>query len=125
MNEIVINIISVVVTSIVIPLITFLGIKLTQWLNTKIKGEKERNLLTKITEIITNNVASTFQTFVESLKKENKFDLNAQAQALRKTKESIFNELSDEEIQYIDNNFGDFNEWITTQIEATIYKLKN
>ncbi len=124
MNEIVINIISVVVTSIVIPLITFLGIKLTQWLNTKIKGEKERNLLTKITEIITNNVASTFQTFVESLKKENKFDLNAQAQALRKTKESIFNELSDEAIQYIDNNFGDFNEWITTQIEATIYKMK-
>ncbi len=125
MNEIVINIISVIVTSIVIPLITFLGVKLTQWLNTKIKGEKERNLLTKITEIITNNVASTFQTFVESLKKENKFDLNAQAQALRKTKESIFNELSDEAIQYIDNNFGDFNEWITTQIEATIYKLKN
>ncbi len=125
MNEIVINIISVVVTSIVIPLITYLGIKLTQWFNTKIKGEKERNLLTKITEIITNNVASTFQTFVESLKKENKFDLNAQAQALRKTKESIFNELSDEAIQYIDNNFGDFNEWITTQIEATIYKLKN
>ena len=125
MNEIVLNIISVVVTSIVIPLITFLGIKLTQWLNTKIKGEKEKNLLTKITEIITNNVASTFQTFVESLKKENKFDLNAQAQALRKTKESIFNELSDEAIQYIDNNFGDFNEWITTQIEATIYKLKN
>lgn len=125
MNEIVINIISVVVTSIIIPLITFLGVKLTQWLNTKIKGEKERNLLTKITEIITNNVASTFQTFVESLKKENKFDLNVQAQALRKTKESIFNELSDEAIQYIDNNFGDFNEWITTQIEATIYKLKN
>ena len=124
MNEIVINIISVVVTSIVIPLITFLGIKLTQWLNTKIKGEKEKNLLTKITEIITNNVASTFQTFVESLKKENKFDLNAQAKALRKTKESIFNELSDEAIQYIDNNFGDFNEWITTQIEATIYKMK-
>lgn len=124
MNEIVINIISVVVTNIVIPLITFLGIKLTQWLNTKIKGEKERNLLTKITEIITNNVASTFQTFVESLKKENKFDLNAQAQALRKTKESIFNKLSDEAIQYIDNNFGDFNEWITTQIEATIYKMK-
>ncbi len=81
-------------------------------------------MLTKITEIITNNVASTFQTFVESLKKENKFDLNAQAQALRKTKESIFNELSDEAIQYIDNNFGDFNEWITTQIEATIYKMK-
>lgn len=124
MNEIVINIISVVVTNIVIPLITFLGIKLTQWLNTKIKGEKERNLLTKITEIITNNVASTFQTFVESLKKENKFDLNAQAQALRKTKESIFNKLSDEAIQYIDNNFGDFNEWITTQIETTIYKMK-
>ena len=36
MNDIIINIISVVVTSIVLPTITFLGIKLTSWLNTKI-----------------------------------------------------------------------------------------
>ena len=64
MNDIIINIISVLVTSIVLPTITFLGIKLTSWLNTKIKSEKERALLTGITEAVTRNVASTFQTFV-------------------------------------------------------------
>lgn len=125
MNEIIINVISVLVTSIVLPLITFLGIKLTSWLNTKIKDEKSRALLTRITEVVTRNVASTFQTFVESLKKENKFDEKSQSNALRYTKEQILKELSDEAIEYISDNFKDVNSWLTTQIESTIYTLKN
>lgn len=125
MNEIIINVISVLVTSIVLPLITFLGIKLTSWLNTKIKDEKSRTLLTGITEIVTRNVASTFQTFVESLKKENKFDEKSQSNALRYTKEQILKELSDEAIEYISDNFKDVNSCLTTQIESTIYNLKN
>ena len=124
MNDIIINIISVVVTSIVLPTITFLGIKLTSWLNTKIKDEKSRALLTGITEVVTRNVASTFQTFVESLKKENKFDEKSQSNALRYTKEQILKELSDEAIEYISDNFKDVNSWLTTQIESTIYNLK-
>ena len=125
MNEIIINVISVLVTSIVLPTITFLGIKLTSWLNAKIKNEKERALLTGITEVVTRNVASTFQTFVESLKKENKFDDKAQSNALRYTKEQILKELSDETIEYISDNFKDVNSWLTTQIESTIYTLKS
>jgi hypothetical protein len=70
MNEILINVISVVVTSVVLPLITFAGVKLTQWLNTKIKNEKAKQLLAGITDIITSNVASVFQTYVEALKKK-------------------------------------------------------
>lgn len=124
MNENIINVISVLVTSIVLPLITFLGIKLTSWLNTKIKDEKSRALLTRITEVVTRNVASTFQTFVESLKKENKFDEKFQSNALRYTKEQILKELSDEAIEYISDNFKDVNSWLTTQIESTIYTLK-
>lgn len=115
---------SVLVTSIVLPLITFLGIKLTSWLNTKIKDEKSRALLNRITEVVTRNVASTFQTFVESLKKENKFDEKSQSNALRYTKEQILKELSDETIEYISDNFKDVNSWLTTQIESTIYTLK-
>lgn len=125
MNEIIINVISVLVTSIVLPLITFLGIKLTSWLNTKVKDEKSRALLTGITEVVTRNVASTYQTFVESLKKENKFDEKSQSNALRYTKEQILKELSDEAIEYISDNFKDVNSWLTTQIESTIYTLKN
>lgn len=125
MNDIIINIISVVVTSIVLPTITFLGIKLTSWLNAKIKNEKERALLTGITEVVTRNVASTFQTFVESLKKENTFDDKAQSNALRYAKEQILKELNDEAIGYISENFKDVNSWLTTQIESTIYTLKS
>jgi hypothetical protein len=125
MNEIIMNVISVLVTSIVLPLITFLGIKLTSWLNTKIKSEKERALLTGITEVVTRNVASRFQTFVESLKKLNKFDDKAQSNALRYAKEQILKELSDEAIEYISDNFKDVNSWLTTQIESTIYNFKN
>jgi len=125
MNDIIINIISVLVTSIVLPTITFLGIKLTSWLNTKIKSEKEHALLTGITEVVTRNVASTFQTFVESLKKENKFDDKAQSNALRYAKEQILKELNDEAIGYISDNFKDVNSWLTTQIESTIYTLKS
>lgn len=125
MNDIIIKIISVVVTSIVFPTITFLSIKLTSWLNTKIKSEKERALLTGITEVVTRNVASTIQTFVESLKKENKFDDKAQSNALRYAKEQILKELNDEAIGYISDNFKDVNSWLATQIESTIYNFKN
>ena len=124
LNEILINIISVVVTSIVLPLITYLGIKLTQWLNTKIKDVKHRALLTKVTDIITSNVASVFQTYVEELKKENKFDGKAQSDALRYAKENILNEIGEEAKGFIADNYGDVNVWLTTQIESTIYKLK-
>lgn len=37
MNEIVLNIISVVVTAIILPLISYAGARLIAWLNTKVK----------------------------------------------------------------------------------------
>ena len=124
MNEILINVISVVVTAIVLPLITFIGIKLNLWLSTKIKDEKARQILTGITNIVARNVASVFQTYVEGLKKEGKFDEKAQSNALRYAKEQVLRELSEDGKAFISENFGDIDNWITTQIESTIYALK-
>ena len=42
MNEIVLNIISVVVTAIILPLISYAGARLIAWLNTKVKDENAR-----------------------------------------------------------------------------------
>ena len=125
MNEIVINVISIIVTSVVLPVITYAGIKLTEWLNTKIKDEKSKAILNNISEVILNNVATVFQTYVEALKKENQFDSKAQNNALRLAKERIIKELNDEELVYISDKYGDANTWLNTQIESTIYKLKN
>jgi hypothetical protein len=125
MNEIIISIISVVVTSVLLPLITYAGIKLSEYLQTKIKNEKQRQLLVNITSIITSNVQSVFQTFVEGLKKDNKFNREEQLKALNKAREAILKELSSEAISYISENYNDVGVWLNKQIESVIYKLKN
>ena len=107
------------------PLISFLGIKLSQWLNTKIKDEKARKLFTQATEIVTNAVRTTFQTYVESLKNSGSFGKEEQLIAFEKAKAIITSELTEDLKTFIVQNYGDLQTWISNQIEATIYKLKN
>ena len=125
MNEILLNILSVVVVTIIIPLISFAGARLISYLNTKVKDEKSKKLLTQATNIVTNAVRVVFQTYVESLKKSNSFDKDAQIIALNKAKEIVLSQLNEEVKKYISDNFGDINNWLDVQIEATINILKN
>ena len=125
MNNILLNIISVIVTAIILPLISYLGLRFTTYLNNKIKDEKAKTLLTKATQIVTNAVRSVFQTYVESLKAEGKFDEHSQNVALKKAKDIVQAEFSDDIKNFISENYGDLTEWITNQIEATINLLKN
>lgn len=125
MNEILLNVLSVATTAIVLPLISFLGVKLTQWLNSKIKDEKAKALLEKANGIVLDAVRSVFQTYVESLKASGSFDSQAQAIALGKAKAIIESELTDDLEAFITENYGDVTAWIGNAIEASIYKLKN
>ena len=125
MNEILLNVLSIIVTAVVIPVISFLGYKLSQFLNSKIKDEKARNLLDKANEIVLNAVKVVFQTYVESLKNSGNFNADAQAIALTKAKQIIDSELTEELKKFIKENYGDLSAWITNQIEASIYQLKN
>lgn len=77
MNEILLNILSVVVTVVVLPLISIAGGKLVKLINSKIKNSEEAKLLSKATEIVTSAVKSVFQTYVESLKKSGTFNEEA------------------------------------------------
>ncbi len=125
MNEILINIISVVVTSIVLPLLSIAGAKLVQLINSKIKNNKAANFLSTATTIIINAVRSVFQTYVEALKKEDKFDEASQKLALLKARDIALNQMTDDVKNYITSTYGDLETWITTQIESTINILKN
>ena len=125
MNDIIISIISVAVTTVVLPLITLGGTKLIQYLNQKIKDEKTRNILTGITQIVERAGRSVFQTYVETLKKSGTFDKEAQANALAYAKEEVFKELNEDTREFITTNYGDLPNFITNQIEATINLLKN
>ncbi|MCK9308642.1 MAG: hypothetical protein M0P99_00035 [Candidatus Cloacimonetes bacterium] len=125
MNDILLNIISIVVTAVIVPLISLLGTKLIQWIGTKIKDEKAAAFLSKASEIVLSAVKSVFQTYVDSLKKSGDFDAEAQKTALNKATVIIKSQLGTELIDYIKKNYGDLDAWISTQVESTIDTLKN
>ena len=125
MNEIIINIISVVVTSIVLPLISIAGAKLIQFINSKIKNNKAADLLTTATTIVINAVRSVFQTYVEQVKKDGSFNKDAQIIALNKAKDIALTQMNDEVKNYLVTTYGSLDSWLDTNIEATINILKN
>lgn len=125
MNDILLNIISVVVTAIIIPLITMLGSKLISWINSKIQNEKVASLLTQATEAVINAVRSVFQTYVEQLKADGAFDEQKQKTALLKAKDLALCQMTNEVKSFIQYNYGDLQLRLTTTIEAIINKLKN
>ena len=125
MNQILLNVLATVVTCIILPLISFLGVKLTQRLNTKIKDEKGQKLIEGAVDVVVNAVRSVFQTYVESLKNSGNFNAEAQKIAFNLAKSIVLKQLTEDSKAYIANNYGDLEEWIRNQIEASIYKLKN
>ena len=125
MNEIIINIISVVVTSIVFPLISIAGAKLIQFINSKIKNNKAADVLTTAPTIVINAVRSVFQTYVEALKKEGSFNKDAQIIALNKAKDIALTQMTDEVKNYLVTTYGSLDSWLDINIEATINILKN
>ncbi len=125
MNDILINIISAVVTTVLLPLITWAGTKLIQYIGTKVKNEKAATLLSTATTVVLNAVRSVFQTYVESLKASGSFGLDAQVEALKKAKDIALSQLGEDVKEYITTNFGSLDGWLTNQIESSINLLKN
>lgn len=125
MNDILINVISAVVTTVLLPLITWAGTKLIQYIGTKVKNEKAATLLTTAMTIVLNAVRSVFQTYVESLKASGSFDAEAQKTALTKAKDIALSQLGEDVKGYITTTYGNLDGWLTNQIESTINLLKN
>ena len=124
MNELLLNILSVVITSIVMPLIIYLGKKLSAYLKTKTDNEKAQKLITDATNSVTLAVASTLQTYVDTLKKNGEFTKEAQNEAFKRAKETALKLIKDEAKNAITANFGDFNTWLVALIETKVKELK-
>ena len=125
MDDIFINILSCIVTVIILPLITLLGSKLIKWISKKIDDENVEKNLIKATNIILNTVKYVLQTYVDNLKKEGKFTKDAQLIAFNKAKEIVLSQFNEEIKSYIKDNFGDIDSWVDVQIEASVNNLKN
>lgn len=97
---------------------------LKNWLNTKIKDEKLKQYMNQFFDAILNAVKAVDQTYVDDLKKQGKFDLDAQKAALAAAKEKALAELSDDAKEMLEQVFADLGAKTETQIESTLYDLK-
>lgn len=91
----------------------------------KANDEAAKKIIKEANEIISTCVLATTQTYVDTLKKEDKFDLAAQKEALKITSESVYQLMSDEMKGYITASYGDVEAYVTKAIEAEIAKAKN
>lgn len=114
-------------TICVIPLLGILTKFLVDFIKVKseeILGKVDNDLADKyikmLTETITDCVIATNQTYVNSLKEQGKFDLEAQKVAFEMTCNSVLTILSDDAKEYLTNVFGDLEEYIRNKIEVSV-----
>jgi cell division protein ZapA (FtsZ GTPase activity inhibitor) len=112
---------------VVIPLLGILTAYVVKLVNAKIEDiNKERDnileekYLTMLGVTISDCVTATTQTYVESLKKQGKFDAEAQKEAFNQTYTAVMNILSEEAKKYLTVAVGDLNLYITQKIEAEV-----
>ena len=112
---------------VLIPLLTALTVYAVKWINAqadKLKTETDNEILDKylvmLAETVTKCVIATNQTYVETLKKEGKFDAEAQKVAFGKTYDAVMSIISMDMVEYLTEFVGDFETFLMQSIEAEV-----
>lgn len=114
------------VIMIVVPVATtvltyLLKTYVEELINKNVQGETAEALKRGL-DIITDSVNYVQQTYVDTLKKEDKFSAEAQAEALEAAKNRAI-ELMNTDIQSaIESSYGNLDTYVTTIIESIIAK---
>lgn len=116
----------------IIPLLGVLTTFIIKWINVKsdqIQKNNDNALTNKYIQMLTDTINScviaTNQTYVESLKKQGKFDAEAQKQAFEQTTQAVLTILSQEAKDYLANIYGDLDKYISEKIEASVNANKS
>ena len=127
MKEILTTLVQVVVIPAIPVLITYLVKYLkakAEQTTTKINNELIRTYLQEATDAVLQAVTYTAQTYVDTLKKQGKFDKEAQQTAFNTAKDIALKLLTDEAKQMIEDLYGDLMLWLETKIEQTVKEQK-
>ena len=126
-----INILNQIFELVVYPVLSLTGIYVTYLISAKIKEIKQKTTddtakkyLTMLDDTIATAVVATTQTYVDSLKKQGKFDIEAQKTAFSQTYDAIMAVLTEESVKYITLLVGDLELYITNKIEADVALYK-
>ena len=127
MKEILTTLVQVVVIPAIPVLVTYLVKYLkakTEQTTTKINNELVRTYLQEATDAVLQAVTYTAQTYVDTLKKQGKFDKEAQQKAFNTAKNIALQLLTTEAKQMIEDLYGDLMLWLETKIEQTVKEQK-
>lgn len=121
------NVVKQIFELVVFPLLGIGTTYLIVLINAKIKELKkqsdndlEKKYLDMLNNTITDCVLATNQTYVNELKKQGKFDLDAQKIAFQKTYENVMVLLTDEAKKYLSEALGDLQTYVNNKIEAEV-----
>ncbi len=127
MNELLTTLIQMVVIPAIPVLITYLAKYLkakADQATIRIDNEQVRIYLQEATDAVLQAVTFTAQTYVDTLKKQGKFDKEAQEQAFNTAKDVALKLLTEEAKQMITDLYGDITIWLDTKIEQTVNEQK-
>jgi hypothetical protein len=99
--------------------VKWIGVK-TEELKEETKNEKTEKYLDMLNNTITNCVIATTQTYVDTLKAQGAFDMEAQKTAFTMTYDAVAKLLTNEATEYLNEAVGDLNLYITQKIEAEV-----
>lgn len=118
-------------TIFLFPLLTILTIYIIKIVNSKVKeindshdNETAAKYIEMLGQTVTDCVLATSQTYVDSLKKQGKFDMEAQKKAFEMSYNAVLQVLSEDAKVYLTTIYGDLNAYIIQLIEAEVNRNK-
>ena len=115
----------------IVPLVGVLTFYLVQYIKAKgneiasnVDSELASKYIVMLTTTITDCVVATNQTYVEALKKEGKFDKEAQYKAFQMTYNAVMDILTEDAKEYLNNFYGDLSLYVSKRIEAEVVANK-
>lgn len=116
----------------IIPLLGVLTGVLIQYIKSKSNeaiaaadNEQAKKYIALLDNTITSCVLATTQTYVDSLKKQGKFDAEAQKTAFEMTYNAVLNVLTEDAKNYLTAFYGDLGAYMTNKIEAEVKNTKS
>lgn len=115
----------------IVPLLGILTAYIVSYIRAKINELTEISqndtldkYLKMLAETVSKCVIATNQTYVEALKKQGKFDAEAQKKAFTMTLNAVMNIMGKEAILYLNEACGDLSVYISNLIEAEVKAQK-
>lgn len=127
MQEMLMDLLMAVIAAAVPVLTTFFVKYINQKkaeLSAQTDNTKWQWYIDEIADAISAAVSATSQTYVDALKSAGKFDLEAQKEAAQRALAACLASISPAAQEFIQQMYGDINEYLANRIEAEVRKQK-